>query len=64
MKKFEVWVTKWSEECGRQIKCIAGEFDCYPNAKLFAQAYADHYKATVDIIEYNMIGNNVIRPNV
>ena len=52
MSKFEVWVTMWSEEQHKQIKVIAGEFDRYINAKLFADAYANHYSAHPEIVEY------------
>ena len=52
MKKYEVWVTIWSDEYNKQIKVVAGEFDRYMNAKLFADAYANHYSATPEIVEY------------
>lgn len=51
MSKFEVWVTVWSDEYGKQVKVIAGEFDRYMNAKLFADAYSKLYSATTDIEE-------------
>lgn len=51
MSKFEVWVTAWSEEYGRQVKVIAGEFSRYMDAKLFADAYSKFYSATTDIEE-------------
>lgn len=52
MSKYEVWVTVWSDEFKKQIKVVAGEFDKFSNAKIFADAYASHYHATTDIIEY------------
>lgn len=52
MKKFEVWVTVWSEEHKKQIKVVAGEFDKFLNAKLFADAYEKYYSATAEIVEY------------
>lgn len=52
MSKFEVWVTVWSKEHEKQIKVVAGEFDSYMNAKLFANAYSKHYSATAEIVEY------------
>lgn len=64
MKKYEVWITKWSEEHKTQIKILAGEFTEYMNAKLFAQAYADYYSATVEIIEYRKLGTHEITPNL
>lgn len=52
MKKFEVWVTVWNEECGKQIKIVAGEFGRYFDAKLFSDAYANHYDTNPEIVEY------------
>lgn len=52
MKKFEVWVTVWSDEYKKQIKVVAGEFDRFMNAKLFADAYSAHYSATAEIVEW------------
>lgn len=52
MSKYEVWVTVWSEEHGSQIKVIAGEFDRFMNAKLFADAYSSHYSVNPEIVEY------------
>ena len=52
MSKYEVWVTVWSEEHKKQIKVVAGEFDRFMNAKIFADAYSAHYSATAEIVEY------------
>ena len=52
MSKFEVWVTVWRNEHQKQIKVVAGEFDSYMNAKLFANAYSEHYSATAEIVEH------------
>lgn len=52
MSKYEVWVTVWSEEYKKQVKVVAGEFDRFMNAKLFADAYSQHYSATAEIVEY------------
>ena len=52
MSKYEVWVTVWSDEYKKQIKVVAGEFDKYFNAKLFADAYSKFYSATTEIVEY------------
>ena len=52
MRKYEVWVTVWSEEHKKQIKVVAGEFDRFMNAKLFADAYSAHYSASAEIVEY------------
>lgn len=64
MSKYEVWITKWSDEHRSQIKIIAGEFTEYINAKIFAQAYANHYQATVEIIEYRKISTHEITPDL
>lgn len=52
MIKFEVWVTVWSEEHKKQIKVVAGEFDKFANAEIFAKAYKNHYSASAEIVEY------------
>lgn len=52
MSKFEVWATVWSNEHEKQIKVVAGEFDRYMNAKLFADAYSKYYSAAAEIVEY------------
>ena len=52
MNKYEVWVTVWSEEHEKHIKVIAGEFDKFFNAKLFAEAYKNHFSASAEIVEY------------
>lgn len=52
MSKYEVWVIVWSDEFSRQIKKVAGEFDSYMNASIFAKAYREHYSATAEIVEY------------
>lgn len=54
--RYEVWIRRWSEEHKSQIKVVAGEFTEYLNAKLFAQAYADYYNATAEIVEYRQMG--------
>lgn len=52
MSKYEVWVKIWSEEQKAQIKVVAGTFDRYMNAKLFADAYKEHYSSEAEIVEY------------
>lgn len=52
MSKFEVRAVVWSGEYNKQIKKIMGEFDDFVIAKLFANAYADHYSSEVEIVEY------------
>lgn len=52
MNKYEVWVTVWSEEHEKHIKRVAGEFDNYVCARLFKEAYENHYSAHAEIVEY------------
>lgn len=53
MSKYEVCVTVWSEEQKARIKVVAGTFDRFMNAKLFADAYRNYYAVSnVEIIEY------------
>ena len=64
MSKYEVWITRWSDEVGHQIKEVAGEFNSCMNANLFAQAYADYYRSTVEIVEYVKKGVSEVTPNL
>ncbi len=52
MSKYEVWVKVWSEEHRVQIKIVAGTFDKFMNAKIFADAYKKHYNSNAGIVEY------------
>ena len=52
MSKYEVWVTVWSEENKSQIKIVAGTFDRFMNAKIFANAYTAHFSSAAEIVEY------------
>ena len=45
----------WSNEYKKQIKVVAGSFDDFMCAKIFAEAYKKHYSASAEIIEYVMI---------
>lgn len=58
--KYEVWVTIWSEEHKSQIKVVAGTFTELMNARIFAQAYANTYSATAEIVEYREMGKHGI----
>lgn len=51
-KKYAVIAIKWSDEANRQVEYVAGTFDTFMNAKLFRDAYNEHYKATARILEY------------
>lgn len=50
--KYEVWVIVWSDEFHRQIKRVAGSFDRFVDAELFARAYTEHYCSKAEIVEY------------
>lgn len=52
MSKFEVWVTVWSEEHKAPIKIVAGTFDNFMYAKIFADAYTKHFSSKAEIVEY------------
>ena len=49
--KFMVVVTVWSDEKKAQVKKVAGMFERFSDAKLFADAYATHYSAHPEIVE-------------
>ena len=56
MKKYFVVATKWSNEDRAEIRYIAGEFTEYILARIFKEAYNEHYKADAIIIdEWNML---------
>lgn len=50
--KFEVIVKVWSDEQKKQIEVVAGTFDRFMNAKLFADAYANYYHTAYEIVEW------------
>lgn len=49
--KYFVIITRWSDEKKAQVKEIAGTFDKYFNAFLFASAYREHYSAEANVVE-------------
>ena len=51
MKKYEVVITRFDSEKREQVKEVAGTFDKWLNANIFAKAYADFYSASVEIRE-------------
>ena len=51
--KFVVIATAWSEEEKKQVKVIYGMFPRYIEAKLFAEAYSEHYKTVAEIKDVN-----------
>lgn len=38
-----------------QVKYIAGEFDSFPCAKIFKDAYNEHYKADAYVVDQNKL---------
>ena len=53
--KYEVVVTVWSDEYRKQIQKVAGSFDEYMNARLFADAYSRYYSSDTKIVEYKKV---------
>lgn len=64
MRKYQVIIKKWDFESKKQVEEVAGEFNDYMNAKIFAQAYADFYHATAKIQEFRLIGTHEVTPNL
>lgn len=55
MSKYEVVVIRWSDEQKKRIKVVAGTFDRFVDAHLFADAYRKHFSATAEIVEYKRV---------
>lgn len=51
MKRYFVVATHWSEEDNAQVKYIAGEFTEYNLARIFKEAYNEHYKADAQVVD-------------
>lgn len=49
--KYFVIATHWDDNRKAQVKYIAGQFDNYMNARIFKEAYNDHYKTDAVIVE-------------
>jgi hypothetical protein len=49
MKRYFVWIIKWSGEEQKQVRALAGEFSTYVCAKIFADAYREHFSASAEI---------------
>ena len=52
MKRFEVWVTVWNKEHNAHTMKVAGVFNNFVCAKIFADAYEARYKTVPEIIAY------------
>lgn len=48
---YQVLAIKWYLEKGTQAEYIAGEFPDYVNAKIFAEAYTNHFCARTTIVK-------------
>ena len=49
--EYQVLAIKWSLEKGAQVEYIAGEFPDYVNAKIFAEAYTNHFYTKTTIVK-------------
>lgn len=51
MRKYYVIATRFDSESGKCKEFVIGEFTAYMNAKLFRDAYNEHYSASAFIQE-------------
>jgi hypothetical protein len=49
--EYQVLAIKWFLEKGAQVEYIAGEFPDYVNAKIFAEAYTNHFYTKTTIVK-------------
>ena len=49
--EYQVLAIKWLLEKGAQVEYIAGEFPDYVNAKIFAEAYTNHFHTKTTIVK-------------
>lgn len=56
MKKYYVVATKWNNVSNEVVKYIAGEFTEYGLARLFKEAYNEHFNSNATILELNVTG--------
>lgn len=49
--EYQVLAIKWFLEKGAQVEYIAGEFPDHVNAKIFAEAYTNHFYAKTTIVK-------------
>lgn len=49
--EYQVLAIKWLLEKGAQVEYIAGEFPDYVNAKIFAEAYTNHFYTKTSIVK-------------
>ena len=55
MCRFEVVIKKWNEEQKKVVEVVAGRFDQFIHAKIFAEAYRNWFKSDPQIIEYRKV---------
>ena len=51
MKKYYVIAIHWDDEKKAQVKYVAGEFNTFVNARIFKDAYNEHYHANAELVE-------------
>lgn len=54
MRKFYVVAKKWDDMAKKQVEYVAGEFPDWVNARIFRDAYREHFSATAEIVEVNI----------
>lgn len=53
--RYYVIATKWSDEKKKLVRYIAGEFNDYINAHIFAKAYNDQYCSDAHIVDMEKV---------
>lgn len=54
MKKYYVIINKWDSTKNKMVEKVAGEFDSFMNANLFAIAYENYYSSSTKIVEVKL----------
>ena len=54
MKKYYVIINKWDSTKNKIVEQVAGEFDSFMNANIFANAYENYYSSSTRIIEVKL----------
>lgn len=53
--KYFVIAERYDDDKKAQIKYIAGQFDCFPCANIFKDAYNKYYKANAYIVDQSKL---------
>ena len=53
--KYFVIAERYDDDKKTQIKYIAGQFDCFPCANIFKDAYNKYYKANAYIVDQSKL---------